>query len=96
MGSALSRSLPFISLFFEKKNLSLEAVTHWSQTRWNYGIKIGDTLEDIHEGKSVGATVIAVSSGTQSIDTLVKGNPKVVLPSVAAVPLYLENHGYLG
>lgn len=58
-------------------------------------LKIGDTLEDIHEGQAVGATVIAVSSGTQSVDTLVKGNPKVVLPNVQAVPIYLQNHGYL-
>lgn len=58
-------------------------------------LKIGDTVEDIHEGQGVGATTIAVSSGTQSIDTLVKAQPIVVLPSVAAVPLYLKNHGYL-
>jgi len=29
-----------------QKNLSLEAVTHWSQTRWNYGIKTDETFND--------------------------------------------------
>ena len=63
---------------------------------YNIVLKIGDTLEDIHEGHGVGAVTVAVSSGTQSIETLVKAEPKVVLPSVAALPLYLKNHGYLG
>jgi phosphoglycolate phosphatase-like HAD superfamily hydrolase len=58
-------------------------------------LKVGDTVEDIKEGQSVGATTVAVSSGTQTIDTLVKAQPIVVLPNVAAVPLYLKNHGYL-
>ncbi|MEK6939172.1 MAG: hypothetical protein AABX31_00435 [Nanoarchaeota archaeon] len=67
------------------------------QEGFNYSIllKVGDTLEDIHEGKGVGALTVAVSSGTQSIETLVKAEPKVLLPSVAALPLYLKKHGYL-
>ncbi len=59
-------------------------------------LKVGDTIEDTREGQGVGATTVAVSSGTQTIDTLVKANPIVVLPSVAALPQYLQNHGYLG
>ncbi len=55
-------------------------------------LKVGDTEADIKEGKSVGATIIAVSSGTQSIAKLVNAGPKVVLPSVAALPNYLMNH----
>lgn len=58
-------------------------------------LKVGDTEEDIKEGKGVGATTVAVSSGTQSIEQLVKAGPIIVLPSVTAIPLYLKNHGYL-
>ena len=58
-------------------------------------LKVGDTEEDVREGRSVGATIIAVLSGTQSIEKLVNAGPKVVLPSVAAIPHYLSNHGYL-
>ena len=64
------------------------------QEGFDYSIvlKVGDTEEDINEGKSVGATVIAVSSGTQSIEKLVSAGPKVVLPSVASLPDYLMNY----
>lgn len=64
------------------------------QEGFDYSIvlKVGDTEEDINEGKSVGATIIAVSSGTQSIEKLVNAGPKVLLPSVAALPNYLMNH----
>lgn len=55
-------------------------------------LKTGDTTEDIYEGNNVGATVIAVSSGTQSVETLVQAGSRVVLPSVAALRLYLDNH----
>lgn len=55
-------------------------------------LKVGDTAEDIREGNGVGATVVAVSSGTQSVETLVKEGPHVVLPSVGALRLYLDNH----
>ena len=58
-------------------------------------LKVGDTVEDIHEGQKVGATTVAVVSGTQTLKTLLEANPIVVLPSIAAVPLYLQNHGYL-
>lgn len=68
------------------------------QEGFNYDtlLKVGDTLEDIHEGQGVGATTIAVVSGTQTLDMLLKANSIVVLPSIAAIPLYLKNHGYLG
>ena len=59
-------------------------------------LKVGDTVKDVQEGLGVGATTIAVSSGTQSIEKLVKAGPKLVLPGVAALPQYLENHGYFG
>ena len=58
-------------------------------------LKVGDTMEDIHEGNGVGATVVAVSSGTQSVEQLVGENPRVVLPSVAALKLYAHNHLFL-
>ena len=58
------------------------------------GIKIGDTVKDVEEGLGVGATTIAVSSGTQSIEKLVNAGPRVVLPSLAALPHYLENHNF--
>ena len=57
-------------------------------------LKVGDTLEDIHEGNNVGATTVAVSSGTQGVEMLLQGQPKVILPSIAALPNYLDNHGY--
>ena len=59
-------------------------------------LKVGDTVEDIHEGQIAGATTVAVVSGTQTLETLLKENPTVILPSIAVVPLYLQNHGYLG
>jgi len=63
---------------------------------FNYGIlvKVGDTVADIKEGLGVGATTIAVSSGTQSIEKLVGANPLVVLPSIRELPEYLEREGY--
>lgn len=63
---------------------------------FNYSIvlKIGDTVKDVEEGLGVGATTIAVSSGTQSIEKLVNSGPRVVLPSLAALPHYLENNEF--
>lgn len=58
-------------------------------------LKVGDTVEDIKEGKGVGAVTVAVCSGTQAEDKLLAAKPTVVLPSIKSVPLYLENHGYL-
>jgi phosphoglycolate phosphatase-like HAD superfamily hydrolase len=65
-------------------------------TGFDYGtvLKVGDTVKDVEEGQSVNATNIAVSSGTQPIEKLVEAVPLVVLPSVEALPLYLENHGF--
>jgi len=57
-------------------------------------LKIGDTVTDIKEGLGVGAISIAVSSGTQPVEKLVNAGPMVVLPSVVALPQYLENHHY--
>ena len=57
-------------------------------------LKVGDTVKDVQEALGVGATTIAVSSGTQSIEKLVKAGPRLVLPGVAALSQYLENHGY--
>jgi len=64
--------------------------------RYGYAcvLKIGDTVTDIEEGLGVGATTIAVSSGTQSVEKLVNAGPLVVLPNVLALPQYLENHDY--
>jgi phosphoglycolate phosphatase-like HAD superfamily hydrolase len=66
------------------------------QPGFDYSIllKVGDTIKDIEEGKNVGAVTIAVSSGTQSVEKLVSLNPTAVLPNVASIPQYLENHGY--
>ena len=41
-------------------------------------LKVGDTVKDVEEGLGVGATTIAVSSGTQSIGKLVNAGPRVV------------------
>ncbi len=57
-------------------------------------LKVGDTVKDVEEGLRAGATTIAVSSGTQPIEKLVAAGPRVVLPSVAALPQYLQNHGF--
>jgi len=59
-------------------------------------LKVGDTVKDIQEGLGVGATTIAVSSGTQSREKLVKAGTMVVLLGVTALPQYLENQGYFG
>ena len=68
------------------------------QDSFDYSVvlKVGDTVEDIREGQKVGATTIAVVSGTQTLETLLKENPLAVLPSIAAVPSYLRDHGYFG
>lgn len=58
-------------------------------------LKVGDTVQDVAEGRNVGALTIAVASGTQSAATLQQAGAAVVLPSVAALPAYLEAQGYL-
>lgn len=57
-------------------------------------LKVGDTVQDVTEGRNVGAITIAVASGTQTVETLSKAGPTAVLPSVAALPEYLVAHGY--
>jgi phosphoglycolate phosphatase-like HAD superfamily hydrolase len=66
------------------------------QLGFDYSIllKVGDTVKDIEEGRNVGAVTIAVSSGTQSVEKLMSPQPTAVLPNVATIPQYLENHGY--
>jgi phosphonatase-like hydrolase len=59
-------------------------------------LKVGDTLQDIAEGQQVGAVTIAVASGTQSAATLAQAGPAAVLPSVAALPDYLQAQGLVG
>jgi phosphoglycolate phosphatase-like HAD superfamily hydrolase len=58
-------------------------------------LKIGDTVQDVAEGLQVGALTIAVSSGTQTVETLTQAGPIAVLPSVAALPDYLVTHGHV-
>jgi phosphoglycolate phosphatase-like HAD superfamily hydrolase len=64
---------------------------------FDYGcvMKVGDTVQDMAEGCNVGALTIAVASGTQSAAMLQQAGAAVVLPSVAALPAYLQAHGYL-
>lgn len=64
----------------------------------DYGqmLKVGDTVQDVAEGLQVGALTLAVTSGTQSAATLAKAGPAAVLPSIAEVPGWLQEHGYLG
>jgi len=61
-------------------------------------IKAGDTKKDVEEGLKVGATVIAVQTGTQDIEGIVadefQGRGVIVLPSVADIPEYLLQHGF--
>lgn len=65
---------------------------------FDYGqvLKVGDTVQDVAEGRNVGALTIAVTSGTQSAATLAQAGPAAILPSVAALPDYLVTHGYIG
>ena len=58
-------------------------------------LKVGDTLQDVAEGRNVGALTIAVTSGTQTAETLEKAGPAAVLPSVAELPDWLVAHGYV-
>jgi phosphoglycolate phosphatase-like HAD superfamily hydrolase len=64
---------------------------------FDYGrvLKVGDTLQDVAEGRNVGALTIAVTSGTQSAETLRQAGPDAVLPSVAELPDWLVTHGYV-
>src|SRR5215467_1871555 len=63
---------------------------------FDYGqvLKVGDTVQDVAEGRHVGALTIAVASGTQTTATLEKAGPAAVLPSVAELPGWLVQHGY--
>jgi phosphonoacetaldehyde hydrolase len=58
-------------------------------------LKVGDTVQDVAEGRNVGALTIAVASGTQSVATLEQAGPVAILPSIAALPEYLAMRGYL-
>jgi phosphoglycolate phosphatase-like HAD superfamily hydrolase len=58
-------------------------------------LKVGDTIQDVAEGLHVGALTLAVASGTQSMDLLLQAGAAAVLPSVAALPDYLQARGYL-
>lgn len=58
-------------------------------------LKVGDTVQDVAEGRNVGALTIAVSSGTQSADTLERAGPTAVLRSVAELPAWLMTHAIL-
>lgn len=58
-------------------------------------LKVGDTVQDVAEGRQVGAITIAVASGTHSVATLQQAGPAAVLPSVADLPAYLLAHGYV-
>ena len=58
-------------------------------------LKVGDTVQDVAEGCNVGALTLAVTSGTQTAETLEKAGPTAVLPSVAALPAWLVAHGYV-
>ena len=57
-------------------------------------LKVGDTVQDVAEGRNVGALTIAVASGTQSVAALEQAGPDAVLPSIAALPEYLITQGY--
>jgi phosphoglycolate phosphatase len=58
-------------------------------------LKVGDTVQDVAEGRNVGALTLAVASGTQSARTLAEAGPAAVLPSVAELPDWLVTHGYV-
>jgi phosphoglycolate phosphatase len=58
-------------------------------------LKVGDTVQDVAEGRNVGALTIAVASGTQTTRTLEEAGPAAVLPSVAELPDWLVTHGYV-
>jgi len=58
-------------------------------------LKVGDTVQDVAEGTAVGALTLAVTSGTQTAETLAQAGPTAILPSIAAVHDWLVAHGYL-
>src|SRR5215471_16974537 len=58
-------------------------------------LKVGDTVQDVAEGCNVGALTLAVTSGTQTAETLEKAGPAAVLSSVAEVPAWLVAHSYV-
>lgn len=58
-------------------------------------LKVGDTVQDVAEGRYVGAVTIAVASGTQSAAILQEAGALAVLPSIAALPVYLRTQGLL-
>ncbi|GIX45937.1 MAG: hypothetical protein KatS3mg131_0148 [Candidatus Tectimicrobiota bacterium] len=56
-------------------------------------LKVGDTVQDVAEGRRVGALTVAVASGTQTADVLWQAGAEAVLPSIAALPAYLLERG---
>jgi phosphoglycolate phosphatase-like HAD superfamily hydrolase len=67
----------------------------WPDFAYDQVLKVGDTVQDVAEGRNVGALTVAVASGTQSTRTLEAAGPAAVLPSVAELPHWLVTHGYV-
>ncbi|MGD2200753.1 MAG: HAD-IA family hydrolase [Candidatus Bathyarchaeota archaeon] len=58
-------------------------------------MKIDDTAKGIEEGLRAGVITLGVLTGTQSRERLQQADPHDIIPSVKALPSYLENKGYL-
>jgi phosphoglycolate phosphatase-like HAD superfamily hydrolase len=58
-------------------------------------LKVGDTVQDVAEGRNAGAITIAVASGTQTPAALCQAGPTAVLSSIGALPEYLLASGYV-
>jgi len=73
-----------------------DSPVHEVHRGFDYGhvLKVGDTIQDVAEGRNVGALTIAVTSGTQDYETLNRAGPAAVLSSVAQLPDWLVAHGY--
>ena len=57
-------------------------------------LKVGDTVQDVAEGRNAGALTIAVTSGTQTAEVLERAGASAVLSSVAELPDWLVAQGY--
>jgi beta-phosphoglucomutase-like phosphatase (HAD superfamily) len=58
-------------------------------------MKIDDTAKGIEEGLNAGAVALAVLTGTQTRERLLRAKPHGILESVRNLPEHLKAMGYL-
>ncbi|MBP2627114.1 MAG: hypothetical protein H6Q68_1825 [Firmicutes bacterium] len=85
----------FCSNCFDRTEISNQALSivkeHYPDVDPEHIYVIGDTPNDIHCGKAIGARTIAVATGTYSVQELSAHSPWWVVPSLPSPVEFLEN-----